>query len=440
MVRHKKHRFRESRPSARADDPAASAAVPFKAACWDLDHCDPKRCSGKRLIRLGMMKSLHFSQRFPGIVVSPNAKRVISPADTALIETHGAAVVECSWARLDEIQWSKFGGGGCGLSAAGGQQKNGRGQGAGPTLGERLLPYLVAANTVNYGKPWRLNCAEALAAAFAICGHMDWAVKVLEPFAYGEAFLDINEELLKRYAACEDESSVKSVETEWLASLEQEYMDNRNGDEDDPWLGGNVNRRARARATGPGDGSKEEQGGDVEKQGDDDSGGDDDDGDGEDDDDDDLNTEGNLTDPLWKGFGNGPRPESTQNRDDPYALSSDSDDDDDAVMAAIRAKVLASKAFSSNADKSYDSSKTDTAAVAADPPRHPMLAHEPLQYAESGLDDASSASDEDEFDGIIAATPVTDRIGLRKLEKERRQAGTTKHTLSSGSLVAPKRV
>lgn len=117
---------------------------------------------------------------------------------------HGAAVVECSWARLEEVPFAKIGG-----------------------KHERLLPYLVAANSVNYGRPWRLNCVEALAATFAILGQLEWAQMVLKPFTYGDAFLEINSELIERYAACADADEVKKVEAEWLEQLEREYKESR---------------------------------------------------------------------------------------------------------------------------------------------------------------------------------------------------------------------
>jgi len=43
---------------------------PFKAACWDLEHCDPKRCSGKRLMHFGLMRELSVGQKFSGVVIS----------------------------------------------------------------------------------------------------------------------------------------------------------------------------------------------------------------------------------------------------------------------------------------------------------------------------------------------------------------------------------
>jgi ribosome biogenesis protein Tsr3 len=166
MVRHKKDKNgkkygnapkRHGPPREDGEGDSSRLSKPeYKAACWDLGHCDPKRCSGKRLIRLGLMRDLRVGQKFSGVVISPNAKTVISPVDNGLLEMYGAAVVECSWARIKEVPFSKIGG-----------------------QCERLLPYLVAANSVNYGKPWRLNCVEALAAAFAICGQFTMIYQAL---------------------------------------------------------------------------------------------------------------------------------------------------------------------------------------------------------------------------------------------------------------------
>lgn len=213
MVRHKKDNFSRGkrsfnpprqRPPRDSEDGEQRARPAYKAACWDLGHCDAKRCSGKKLMRLGLMRELAVGQKFAGVVVSPKAKKMISAADNDLLEQFGAAVVECSWKRVDEVPFARIGG-----------------------KCERLLPYLVAANPTNYGRPWRLNCVEALAACFYICGHKDWAEDILSSFSYGEAFLNINEEVLDRYAACKTEEEVKKAEEVWLAKIEKEYVSSR---------------------------------------------------------------------------------------------------------------------------------------------------------------------------------------------------------------------
>ena len=58
---------------------------------------------------------------------------------------------------------------------------------------ERILPNLLAANPINYGKEFKLNCAEALAAAFYLCGFEKEAEHIMSFFKYGPAFFAVNE-------------------------------------------------------------------------------------------------------------------------------------------------------------------------------------------------------------------------------------------------------
>ncbi|KAI0969011.1 hypothetical protein F4678DRAFT_440636 [Xylaria arbuscula] len=407
MVRHKKDNFRggknalrgRPRPVRHGDDgdQIDDAQPPFKAACWDLNHCDPKRCSGKKLIRLGLMRDLHLGQRHNGVIITPNGKHTLSPADRELMDQYGAAVVECSWARTQEVQWNKVGG-----------------------KCERLLPYLVAANTVNYGKPYRLNCVEALAASFYICGHPDWAEQVLRPFNYGESFLAINSKLLKKYAACEDEDAIKTTEKEWLERLEREHAESReNDDDDDLWKGGNVNRRAIV---------------DSDSDSDDDDDGSGKEGDGGDSDDESI--DGIY---LGKKPEQWPKPgriagdsKATQKKKDPFDITDD--EDDEAEMEEIRRKILASKPF---ADPEDIDKKPKPQAI---PPPQPQKYEVDLDMQpDSDNDNYSDLDGNDAFDNIIDATPLTDRTGLAKLEKERAKAAITTRTFTSGSATAPRR-
>ncbi|KAI1302910.1 hypothetical protein F5Y03DRAFT_360328 [Xylaria venustula] len=408
MVRHKKDNFRggknaprgRPRPVRQGDDgdQIDGAQPPFKAACWDLNHCDPKRCSGKKLIRLGLMRDLHLGQRHNGVIITPNGKHTLSPADRELMDQYGAAVVECSWARTQEVQWNKVGG-----------------------KCERLLPYLVAANTVNYGKPYRLNCVEALAASFYICGHPDWAEQVLRPFNYGESFLAINSKLLKKYAACEDEDAIKVTEKEWLERLEREHAESReNDDDEDLWKGGNVNRRVMV------DSDSDEDDDDEDRSGEEDDGGD---------------SDNESIDGIYLGK----KPEQwpklggitedskvTQKKKDPFDITDD--EDDEAEMEEIRRKILASKPF---ADPEDIDKKPKPQAI---PPPQPQKYEVDLDMQpDSDNDNYSDLDGNDAFDNIIDATPLTDRTGLAKLEKERAKAAITTRTFTSGSATAPRR-
>jgi pre-rRNA-processing protein TSR3 len=164
---------------------------------WDFAQCDPNRCTGARLAKRGFFQKMPLKSSFYGIVLSPQGKKAISPADKGILEQSGVSVIDCSWARLDEIPFK--------------QMQSGS---------HRLLPFLVAANTVNYGRPSKLSCAEACAAALYICGRQEAAIALMQEFTWGNEFLRMNQELLDLYAACTDADDIVQKQNEWLAQNE----------------------------------------------------------------------------------------------------------------------------------------------------------------------------------------------------------------------------
>jgi len=83
---------------------------------------------------------------------------------------------------------------------------------------QRALPFLLAANPVNWGKPMKLSSVEAVAAALYIMGFKEQAKLVLSKFSWGEQFLKLNAEPLERYSEVRTSAEVVRIQMEYVGS------------------------------------------------------------------------------------------------------------------------------------------------------------------------------------------------------------------------------
>ncbi|CAH0478877.1 unnamed protein product [Peronospora belbahrii] len=171
---------------------------------WDFEQCDTKRCTGRKLCRLGYIKSMKPGAHFRGLVLSPAGEQAVSRADRDIVMGSGISVIDCSWAKVQDLPYK--------------QLRSGV---------HRLLPFLVAANSVNYGRPHKLSCAEAIAATLYIVGLKEEAVQVMDEFSWGAEFLKINADCLANYAACENSADVVEAQNAYLAACQAEHEKRR---------------------------------------------------------------------------------------------------------------------------------------------------------------------------------------------------------------------
>lgn len=191
-----------SSSSGESEDERYSGKAPdFPVAMWDLNHCDPKKCSGRKLSRHGLIDTLKLGTKFPGLVLTPVGVNCVSPLDRDIMISSGLAVVDCSWAKIDETPFNRM-----------------------KSPNPRLLPFLVAANPINYGRPCKLSCVEAIAAAMYITGLKDEANFYLSKFSWGHAFIELNQELLDIYAKCKSSAEIIESQNAYLEKAQADRL------------------------------------------------------------------------------------------------------------------------------------------------------------------------------------------------------------------------
>lgn len=187
----------EARPHDASDE--GTYKISFDMAMWHLDQCDAKRCTGLKLARMRIVNQLPLGVRFGGIVLTPTATKSVSYEDREIIAKKGLCVVDCSWNRLEDVPFSKLKG-----------------------SHERLLPFCVATNPVNFGVPYKLSCAEAFAGAMYICGFEEEADFVMSKFKWGEHFSRMNKTLFERYRECKSSLEVVACQKDFMQQFEEE--------------------------------------------------------------------------------------------------------------------------------------------------------------------------------------------------------------------------
>ena len=83
-------------------------------------------------------------------------------------------------------------------------------------LQPRMLPLLLAANPVNWGKPGKLTTAEALASILFLIGRREQAEQTLGSFRWGQRFFELNREPLEAYAGATTSGELVALQFEFF--------------------------------------------------------------------------------------------------------------------------------------------------------------------------------------------------------------------------------
>ncbi|MEM2935804.1 MAG: DUF367 family protein [Candidatus Bathyarchaeia archaeon] len=157
---------------------------------YHLGQDDPRKCTALKLGRFGLVRLLHRVRDIPlgAVILDPFSKEAFSPADRQRVEKRGLVAIDCSWVHAEDIFKLRMRG------------------------SLRCLPFLIAANPVNYGTPTKLSTAEALAAALYISGFQEAAERLLTIFKWGPHFIELNQKYLETYSRAKDSGQIVDMQ------------------------------------------------------------------------------------------------------------------------------------------------------------------------------------------------------------------------------------
>ena len=171
-------------------------AIPLHAI-W-LAQDDPKKNTAVRASRDDLLRLHKDFKRLPkrGVILEPLCGKVLGPEDREIFQNKGSLVaLDCSWAQIE--------------SSVEHVMRRTR-------LKPRMLPLLLAANPVNWGKPGKLSTVEALAASLCLMGNELQAQELLSKYRWGERFLELNKEPLEAYASAKSSSELVALQFEFF--------------------------------------------------------------------------------------------------------------------------------------------------------------------------------------------------------------------------------
>jgi len=169
---------------------------------FDARECDPKRCTARRLARMGLATDVPRIKLLPrgALLLDPFAQKALSAEDVPVAQVRGIVVLDCSWRTAEDT-----------FAAA-------RRVAA---LECRALPFLLAANPVNYGRAMRLSSLEAAEAALFILGEPGHAARLARAHDWGRTFLELNREPLEDYASARTSAEVVRLQSLYVAATER---------------------------------------------------------------------------------------------------------------------------------------------------------------------------------------------------------------------------